>query len=233
MQKNIIVKGGIGTGKTRNVLFPKVRDAIKKEMSIVTFSTTGEYMSEFADELRKEDYNVITINYNELSKCDGWNPLSYSYQLYKDDEEDKAISSLERFYKNLFCEEKNESMDDFWVNSAEMISVAATLALFKMGDESKINVDRVFELISDEELKTKLESINDKTIDAYSKSFISAPKETTGGIISICLQILRRYIRSDALRKMLSKTTYNYEDIINKKRLYLLCVMKITANMYL
>lgn len=216
MQKNIIVKGKMGTGKTRNILFPKVMDAIKNKENIITYSTTGEYISEFVDDLRKEDYNVITLNFNDLKESDGWNPLSYIYRLYKDNE-DKAISALEKFYKNLFCQEKNESMDDFWVSSSEILSVASTLALFKLGDESKINVDGVFEFISSNELKDNLKKMDDKDINAHASSFILAPQETTGGIISVCLQTLRRYASRDKLRLMLAKTTYDYEDIINKK----------------
>lgn len=224
MKKNIIVKGNIGTGKTRNVLFPKVKEAIKNKESFLTYSTTYEYLDEFESMVRKEEYNVITINFNDLLSSSGWNPLSYSYRLFKDNQEDEAIYSLEKFYKNLFIGEKNKSMDDFWVNSAEALSIAATLALFKIGDENKINIDGVFDYISDENLKDNLKNIDDKNINAYAKSFISSPKETTGGIISVCLETLRKYVSRDNLRVMLSNTSYNYEDIKNKRTaIFIIC----------
>lgn len=215
MKKNIIVKGNIGTGKTRKVIFPQVMEAINNRESLVTYSTTEEYLSEFQDMVR-EDYNVITINFNDLKKSMGWNPLSYSYQLFKNKQEDEAIFHLEILYHRLFGEDKNNSMDDFWINSAETLSLAATLALFKMGEEEKINIEGVFEYISNENIKENLKNIDDKNIEVYAKSFIASPMETTGGIISVCLQNLGRYASRENLRSILSNTTYNYEDIVNK-----------------
>ena len=216
MKKNIIVKGDIGTGKTRNVIFPKVMEAINHGESLVTYSTTEEYLKNFYNEVKKENYNVIIINFNDLKRSMGWNPLSYSYQLFKNHKEDDAIIYLENFYKSLFCIAESKSLDTFWTDSARSLAIATTLALFIKGDKDSINISGVSDFISDEDLKKKLKESDNKTLQVYAQSFISAPMETTGGIVSVCLQTLRVYASRENLRGMMGDTTYSYENIQNK-----------------
>lgn len=218
MKKNIIVKGDIGTGKTKNVLFPAFDESIKKGESIVTFSTTEEYLSNFYDKLKKENYNVIIINFNDIKRSMGWNPLSYSYKLYKEKNIDDAIFQLEKLYKSLFkTANSSNDMDEFWVNSAISLSIAVTLSLFIKGDEEKINIGNVASIIREEHLKEYLKKFDDGTLMIYAQSFIMAPPETSGGIVSVCLQTLRLYESRPNLRSMLANSTYISEELIDKK----------------
>lgn len=218
MKKNIIVKGSIGTGKTKKVLFPAFDEAMKNGESVVTYSTTEEYLSNFNDILKKEDYNVIIINFNDIERSEGWNPLQYSYKLYKEDNVDEAIFQLEKLYKNLFKAAKNSNiMDDFWVNSASSLAIAVTLSLFIEGNEEKVNVSTVASIIRKEKLKEYLRKFDNEDFLIYAKSFIMAPPETSGGIVSVCLQTLRLYEARPKLRKMLASTTYDNVDLVNKK----------------
>ena len=218
MKKNIIVKGDIGTGKTKNVLFPAFDESIKNEESVVAFSTTEEYLLNYYDKLKKENYNVVIINFNDIKRSMGWNPLSRSYKLYKENNIDEAILELEKIYKNLFkMENSSKDTDEFWVNSAVSLSIAATLSLFIDGDEEKINISNVASIIRDGHLKEYLRKYDDETLMIYAQSFIMAPPETSGGIISVCLQTLRLYESRPNLRRMLASTTYDEEELIKKK----------------
>lgn len=218
MKKNIIVKGNIGTGKTKNVLFPAFNEAIKNGESVLAFSTTEEYLSNFYDSLKREDYNVIIINFNDIKRSMGWNPLSYSYKLYKEKRIDEAIFQLERLYKNLFkTKNSSSSIDDFWPNSAKSLAIAITLSLFIDGRDDKVTLSNVAAIVRKENLKEYLKKIDDEDFLIYAKSFIMAPSETSGGIVLVCLETLRVYEARPNLRKMLAYTTYDVENLKNKR----------------
>ncbi len=218
MKKNIIAKGDIGSGKTRNILFPAFSEAIKKGENVVSFSTTEEYLSNFYEYAKKEEYNVVIINFNDISRSMGWNPLSHSYKLYKENNIDEAIFQLEKIYKTLFKTANiSNTLDEFWPNSARSLAIAVTLSLFIDGDENKINISNVASVVRKENLKEYLKKYDDENFLIYAKSFIMSPPETSGGIISVCLQTLRLYEAQPNLRKMLANTTYDISKISEER----------------
>ena len=218
MKKSIIVKGSIGTGKTKNVLFPAFYESIENGESVVAFSTNEEYLSNFYETLKKEDYNVIIINFNDIKRSMGWNPLSYSYRLYKEKKIDEAIFQLEKLYKNIFKISNNSSkIDDFWPNAAASLAIAVTLSLFIEGNDEKITMSNVSSIIRKENLKEYLKKKDDEEFLIYAKSFLMAPPETSGGIVSICLQTLRMYEARPNLRTLLASTTYSVDYLKTKK----------------
>ena len=82
-KKNLIVSGATATGKTSSVLFPLVREIIERKQSLVVLDTKEEYIKEYYENLKDNNYNIIVLNLRDFTKSDGWNPLEYPYSLYK------------------------------------------------------------------------------------------------------------------------------------------------------
>ena len=67
-QKNLIVDGDVASGKTTNVLFPLVDEMINKKESMFILDSREEYINEYYDKLKENDYNIITINLRQQDK---------------------------------------------------------------------------------------------------------------------------------------------------------------------
>lgn len=221
-QKNLIVDGDVASGKTTNVLFPLVDEMINKKESMFILDSREEYINEYYDKLKENDYNIITINLRDLDKSDGWNPFEYPHSLYKKGKLDQAQEYIEKIGKTMFYE--NTNADPFWVYTASDFMTGVTLGLFEDGKEDEINLNSVNNMFNGVDSKyatsdyiTTYFNMKDKASAPYiyaSTTFL-APKETKGGILSVARQKLRLFVSREKLSKILNKTTFSYEKLLN------------------
>ncbi len=221
-QKNLIVDGDVASGKTTNVLFPLVDEMINKKESMFILDSREEYINEYYDKLKENDYNIITINLRDLDKSDGWNPFEYPHLLYKKGKLDQAQEYIEKIGKTMFYE--NTNADPFWAYTASDFMTGVTLGLFEDGKEDEINLNSVNNMFNGVDSKyatsdyiTTYFNMKDKASAPYiyaSTTFL-APKETKGGILSVARQKLRLFVSREKLSKILNKTTFSYEKLLN------------------
>ncbi len=221
--KNLIVSGDISVGKTSNVLFPLVREMIDEKQSLLVLDSKEEYIKEYYDDLKSKDYNIVILNLRNLSKSEGWNPLEYPYNLYKDGKVDEAINYIEKQAKAIFYDDSE--VDQFWSNNSSDFYTGIVLGLFEDGKDNEINLSSVNSMFNSTDNKYsvndyvtqyfKLKNPNSQSY-IFASSTISAPKETKGGIISVARQKLRTYVTREMLSTLLNKTTFSYEDILTK-----------------
>lgn len=222
-KKNLIVSGDISVGKTSNVLFPLVREMIDEKQSLLVLDSKEEYIKEYYDDLKSKDYNIIILNLRDLSKSEGWNPLEYPYNLYKDGKVDEAINYIEKQAKAIFYDDSE--VDQFWSNNSSDFYTGIVLGLFEDAKDNEINLSSVNSMFNSTDNKYsvndyvtqyfKLKNPNSQSY-IFASSTISAPKETKGGIISVARQKLRTYVTREMLSTLLNKTTFSYEDILTK-----------------
>ena len=220
---NLIVEGNTVTGKTTTVLFPIVENAINKKESLFIIDSKEEYLSKYYDKLKSNDYNTIIINLRDTNKSEGWNPCEYPYKLYKNGNLDKSLEYLEKIGSIIFHEDK--SADPFWALTAGDFFIGNALGLFEDAKEDEINfnsINSMFNAVekkfaasdySSEYFKSKGES--SKPYILASTTFM-APRDTKGSILAVAKQKLRLYVSREKLSQLLSKTTFNMEDIVNK-----------------
>ena len=222
-KKNLIVSGDISVGKTSNVLFPLVREMIDEKQSLLVLDSKEEYIKEYYDDLKSKDYNIVILNLRDLSKSEGWNPLEYPYNLYKDGKVDEAINYIEKQANAMFYDDSE--VDQFWSNNSSDFYTGIVLGLFEDGKDNEINLSSVNSMFNSTDNKYsvndyvtqyfKLKNPNSQSY-IFASSTISAPKETKGGIISVARQKLRTYVTREMLSTLLNKTTFSYEDILTK-----------------
>ena len=210
-KKNLIVDGDMISGKTTNVLFPLVEEMINKEESMMILDSKEEYINEYYDKLKENNYNIITINLRNFDNSDGWNPLEYSYSLYKEGNLDKAQEYLEKIGKTIFYE--RPKADPFWDNAASDFMTGVTLGLFEDAKEEEINFNSINTIFNDSKATgalidyiTMYFNMKDKKSAPYvfaSTTFL-APKETRDSILSIAKQGLRPFVSKEKLSKLLS-----------------------------
>ena len=221
--KNVIVEGSVNSGKTMNVLFPIVDSIIERKESLVVLDSKEEYLNKYYEKFYENDYNTVVINLRDPSSSEGWNPLQYPYELFKSGDSDNAQAEIDRIGKTIFYDKK--VLDLFWTDSAKDLFTGMCLGLFEDGTKEEINLNSINNMFNSIGKK-----FNDTTVDkayftskrensasyVFASSTILAPTETKGGILATAKQKLRLYVSRENLSKVLSNTTFDIKDIVNK-----------------
>lgn len=221
--RNLIVEGEALSGKTTNVLFPVVNDIIDKKESLFILDSKEEYLNQYYDKLNENNYNIVILNLNNMDKSEGWNPLEYPYNLFKNNNEDKAQKYLEKMGRTLFYDDFLQ--DQFWSLTASDFFTGVALGLFEDGKPEEINFNSISNMFNGIDKKcgtsdyiTYYFKSKDNISDPYvlASTTILAPKETKGGILTLARQKLRLFVSMEKLSSLLNKTTFKVEDIVNK-----------------
>lgn len=215
-RKNLIVSGDISVGKTKNVIIPLVKEMIDNGESLVILDSKEEYLKTYYKSLKEKNYNIVILNFRDLNRSEGWNPLEYPYTLFKNDNKDKAIDYLDKIGSTMFYEGKEN--DPFWASSASDFFTGVTLGLYDDGNDNQINLNSVNVMFNGVDKRyggsdylTKYFDLKDKTSSAYvyACGTCYAPRETKGGILAVARQRLRTYTSREKLSILLNKTTFD------------------------
>lgn len=224
-KKNVLIYGKMATGKTGSIGYDLMDEIITKEESFLVVDAKEEYISKYYETVNERGYNTLVLNLRDLEASDGYNPLSYPYSLYKEGKKDQAIEYIEEITKEIFYEDDSNA-DPFWATSASDFTTGIILGLFEDAKEEEIHFNSIAAFYNNgikkfgtsnymiEYFKKKE---NNTDIYNYASSTAFAPKETRDSIIAIARQKLKLYIARNLLNRFLSKSTFQFDDILNKK----------------
>lgn len=215
-----LVIGSTGSGKTQVSILPTIRLAMKANQPFVVSDPKGEIYKKLSNQLKKEGYNVIALNFDDATYGNNWNPLELAYKMYKENK-DKSIKLLEDLGYYLFFDPKDKS-DPFWVNSTIDYFTGLALYLFENGTKEEVHLSSICNISSKLQQKTNpsefLETL-DKNSNIYLNlvGTLKAPIETRGSILSVFNQKMKKYISRENLSNMLSASDFNICEISNNK----------------
>ena len=215
-----LVIGAPGSGKTQAVMLPQVKLAIKANESFFINDVKGEILEKVGGELKKQNYNIIVLDYANLERVNHYNILDFPYYLYANNNKDKAIQMLEEigFY---LLHDSNDTSDIFWENTAIEYFIGLVLYLFDHAKKEEINLNSVFALSSQIN-----DNINDKVIDnldknsstyQYLSNTLTAPLETKHGIVVTFSQRIKTFITKENLSSMMSISDFDITNIDKEK----------------
>ncbi len=220
LDTNLII-GKKNTGKTRFIFFNEVKNAINNGENLCIFNTRDEYFKTFSEELKENNYNIITLNLNDTTKSNGYNPLLLPYKLYKENKLDECNDLINKIGLEFFKED-NPNVDPFWTNMAANYFVGLVLILFREGNINNINLGSIQVMMNKGEeklgdktyLQTYLEKLNiNDAIYSMLSGIVFAPNETRGSIISVVKQRLNLYMLKDQLLNLLCTNEIDLSNI--------------------
>lgn len=157
--KNILVIGGSGSGKTRFFVKPNI---MQMHSSYVVTDPKGTVLVECGEMLRKgrpvkgkngkifyEPYKIKVFNTIDFAKSMHYNPFAY---ISKKNREKDILKFVEVLIKNTSSSQQ-PSGDDFWVKAEKLLYTAYIAMIFTLSPESERNFETLIDMINSSECR--------------------------------------------------------------------------------
>ena len=146
--KNVLVIGGSGSGKTRFFVKPNLMQCVSKDYpaSFIVTDPKGGLIGEVGQLLVRCGYRVKVLNTINFSKSMRYNPFRYIHS-------EKDILKL---VNTLICNTKGEgekSAEDFWVKSERLLYSALIGYIWYEAPDDEMNFTTLLEMINASEAR--------------------------------------------------------------------------------
>ena len=146
--KNVLVIGGSGSGKTRFFVKPNLMQCVSKDYptSFVITDPKGSLIGEVGQLLVRCGYRVKVLNTINFSKSMRYNPFCYIHS-------EKDILKL---VNTLICNTKGEgekSAEDFWIKSERLLYSALIGYIWYEAPDDEMNFTTLLEMINASEAR--------------------------------------------------------------------------------
>ena len=146
--KNVLVIGGSGSGKTRFFVKPNLMQCVSKDYptSFVITDPKGSLIGEVGQLLIRSSYRVKVLNTINFSKSMKYNPFRYLHS-------EKDVLKL---VNTLICNTKGEgekSAEDFWVKAERLLYCALIGYIWYEAPAEEMNFTTLLELINASEAR--------------------------------------------------------------------------------
>ena len=159
--KNVLVIGGSGSGKTRFFIKPNLMQCQSKDypVSFVVTDPKGSIVVECGKLLEKNNYRIKIFNTINFSKSMHYNPFAYIHS-------EKDILKL---VNTLICNTKGDgkSGDDFWVKAETLLYCALIGYIHYEAPEEEQNFATLIELVNAMEVREDDESFENPVDIAF------------------------------------------------------------------
>lgn len=116
MNKNVIIYGSPGTGKSRGFVMPFALQAVKRNESLIMVDPKAEFYEMYSEFFREQGYTVKAYNLLDLCASDGWNCVA---------ETANDLNLVQNVAEIIIDNTSSESdRDDFWAKAEKNLLMA-------------------------------------------------------------------------------------------------------------
>lgn len=220
-----LVIGPTGSKKSRLITIPSVRILGVAKESMIICDPKSEIYDRTAKFLKDNGYSIKVLNLRSPDNGDCWNPLSLSYDFYKNSDVDRAYELVNDIVTNIAYRERAVN-DPFWDNSFASLLLGLIILLFKICvdnnlQDSSVNIANIIELRkimfdknnSIREQLWKFANSDDFIENALIGTY-TAPDGTQNSILSVFDEKMRIFSNQPNLLNMLSHDTMNFDGLL-------------------
>lgn len=151
--KNVLVIGGSGSGKTRFFIKPNLMQCTSKSypVSFVVTDPKGSVLIETGKLLQRNGYQIKVLNTINFKKSMHYNPFSY---LHSEKDILKLVSTIMANTKG----EGEKSSEDFWTKAERLFYTALIGYLYYEAPEEEKNFTTLLEMINASEVREEDET---------------------------------------------------------------------------
>ncbi|MGE5329890.1 MAG: VirD4-like conjugal transfer protein, CD1115 family [Deltaproteobacteria bacterium] len=213
LNKNVMVIGSSGSGKSRGYIKPNV---LQMNGSYVITDPKGEIFDDTSEYLRANDYEVKVLNLVNLKASDLYNPLSYI-----NSQQDIQILA-KTIIDNTSASMSSVENESFWSSSETSLLTALISYVISELPEKQRNLSSVLELLLTASKGDKLDELffklseKHKALAAYKIFCLSGDSKTRGNIL-IGLGVRLQVFQNEAIARLTSSDTLELNRIGKKK----------------
>lgn len=135
-----LIFGSTGSKKSRLFCMPMINIMAGAGESFVVTDPKGELFDKTSGFVNEHGYNIVVLNYRDMSKGDTWNPLSLPYELYNKGMKDDAYARINDFV-NVISEPMLKNTNDlFWINAAKSVATSILILMMDECTEKECNL---------------------------------------------------------------------------------------------
>ncbi|MDD7390410.1 MAG: type IV secretory system conjugative DNA transfer family protein [Lachnospiraceae bacterium] len=223
MDNHSMILGSTGSGKSRLLCMPMIGIMANAGESFIITDPKEELFKMTSGMAREQGYQVVVLNFRDVSRGDMWNPLLLPYELYRKGDRDHAMSLLNDFVMTLAAADKTQ--EQFWLQMAQSLILANILLLFEAGKKEQVNMHSLSRMCLDygrprncNALYQLLEYMNPDSIAAMNYAGVCVDAEKTqSSIMGVVHSILRVFNTQEELLRMMSDSTFDMRSFGRKK----------------
>lgn len=218
-----MILGSTGSGKSRLLCMPMIGIMANAGESFIATDPKGELFKMTSGFASEQGYQVVVLNFRDVSSGDMWNPLLIPYELYQKGNRDQAMSLLNDLVMTLTAADNNQ--EQFWTQMAQSLILANILLLFETGKREEINMHSLSRLCLDygrpkgqNALYQLLEHMNPDSIAAMNYAGVCVDAEKTqSSIMGVVHSVLRVFSTQEGLLRMMADSTFDMRSFGRKK----------------
>lgn len=165
MNKNVIIYGSPGTGKSRGFFMPFALQAVKRNESLITVDPKAEFYEMYSEFLREQGYTVRAYNLLDLCASDGWNCVA---------EAANDLNLVQNVAEIIINNTSSESdRDDFWAKAEKNLLM---VLLHYVGSMKRPGTDKLLP-IEERSLGTIYKILSTTSVQELDAKFKNLPAD--------------------------------------------------------
>lgn len=234
LNNNDLIIGPSGSGKTRGYVKPNIMQCNE---SMIIADTKGSLIEEVGPVLRTNGYNVILMDFKDLSKAYGYNPLDY----IRYDKKRKRYSEQDILtVAQALVPNTKLDRDPYWANAARMYLTSIIAYVMECLPKREHTLKFVTDLYA--ELNTRnyhklLEELRQSNPDSYAvKTFDlfrdnNKSERTEGSIIAVLGERLNGLGLEGAIKMYSARKRIQFKDLGREKTAVFLTISDTDRSM--
>lgn len=216
------IQGQTGSKKSRVIENNIINSIIAKGENAIINDPKGEAYRRTGNAAKANGYKVRVLNFRDVTRSNGWNPLSLPFSFYSSGNMPEAEQAINDFAHAVMGPASSTANDQFWPESAEMGLTYNTELLMDSVPMECFNMANVIQLTHEgnasvlREMLTEMDQTTSAAICMHAILDLSAEK-TSSCIYSTLKQGLKPFIQNKSLLELLCRNDIEYEDLVKNK----------------
>jgi type IV secretion system protein VirD4 len=215
-----MIFGTTGSKKTRLFAMPLINIFAMAGESFIATDPKGELYNKTSGLVAIRGYEIIVLNFRDLTQSDFWNPLLLPYYLYHSGKTDEAISLINDFINSLADPQRKNTKDIYFIELACSQMLANMLFFIETASPEQVNIINFANFFlarsTPAETEEMLKYVAEGSIAAINYKNILTNKHaqsTFGNVASCVSNMLSPFIIRKSLCQVLSTSSFDIRNI--------------------